>query len=545
MTGGAIRKHALGSKALISGLLLLVSLAFSALAGVPAVSAASPQYVVATPNYINLGMNTTITATAPAAGAYQLVVQAPSGTQYTTVLNFNSAGQTFSEIFGNATVGFNQAVTQAGTWDVFLQQGGIVASSTTFLVTSKLNISFDMIVAGACIFVPGGSRGQEMLAQFHVTFASNGVVAENAPTWVNKTFTTHGATVTFTLPDGTSATASLHAASATTWNQAWYQGHVWPTWNTSWVGNYAPTVKASDASGNTGTYTYSGYPYPIAAATFTTTISLADAKTAAPVTGLYNGQSAIVTANILYTNPLTGADTVSGFAAPLDTATRGGVVTAEVGWGPYNATSGAFGNAKVPGGLIATVPMTYSTTTKVWTGPLTIGTLPTLVNATAYSVVVSSHDKAQPPNTGFATYNLPPATLQPTGSVSTVTSTAVSTTTVGGTGATTTITSTVAGSGSTATVTSTAPGATVTSTAPGATVTSTVPGATSTATAISVVTSTHTSVLTNTQTTTSIPWWAYALIVVFLVEIGIPVGYMMKSVSGGKQTQQRQSDRGI
>jgi len=42
-------------------------------------------------------------------------------------------------------------------------------------------------------------------------------------------------------------------------------------------------------------------------------------------------------------------------------------------------------------------------------------------------------------------------------------------------------------------------------------------------------------VSTNVQTTTQIPWWAYALIVVFLVEIGIPVGYMMRSATGGKQ----------
>src|SRR5208283_5836416 len=116
---------------------------------------------------------------------------------------------------------------------------------------------------------------------------------ENAATWVNKTFTTHGAAVTYTLPDGTIATASLHAASAATWNQAWYQGHVWPTWNSSWVGNYYPTIKASDQYGNVAAFTYSGYPYPIAAATFTTTISLSDAKTGQLVTGLYNGQSAI------------------------------------------------------------------------------------------------------------------------------------------------------------------------------------------------------------------------------------------------------------
>jgi len=505
------------------------------MAVVPAASAQTTQYVLATPNYINLGMNTTISATAPAAGTYTVVVQAPDGvTQYTTTDTFTAAniGVAQTMLLGNATVGFKAVVTQAGTWDAFLEQGTTIVSSTTFLATSKLNISFDMIVAGACIFVPGGARGVEMLAQFHVTYASNGLTAENAATWVNKTFTTHAATVTYSLPDGTAATATLHAPSATTWNQAWYQGHVWPTWNASWVGNYAPTAKATDVYGNTGAYTYSGYPYPIAAATFTTTVSVSDAKSGLLVPGLANGQSDIVTANILYTNPVPAAGTVAGFAGPLDTATRGGVVTALVGYGPYNATSGTFGAKNLPGGLIANVPMTYSTTTKTWSGALTIGTLPTLVNATAYSVVVSSHDKAQPPNTGFTNFAVPPVTavstgsVTSTGSVSTTTATTTTTTTATVSGPTTT----VPGPTTTATTTATVSGPTTT-----ATTTATAPGPTTTATSVSVVTSTKTSVSTNTLTTTQIPWWAYALIVVFLVEVGIPVGYMMRSASGGKQ----------
>ncbi len=532
LAGGVTGNHAFGSKALASGLLLLMSLGICAVAAAPAVSAQTPQYVVATPNYINLGMNTTITVTAPGSGTYSVVVQAPSGAEYPFPFNFGAAGQVESAIFGNATVAWKAVATQVGTYDIFLEQGAAVVSSTTFLVTNKINISFGMIYAGLCTVNTGGTRGDEMLAQFHITYVSNGAVVENASTWVSKTFTISAAKVTYTLPDGTIATAKYHAGSAATDPQPWYTGHVWPAWNSSWVtSNYQPTIKATDQYGNTGTYKYVGYPYIITPITFGTTISLSDAKTGAPVTGLYNGQSAIVTANIQY---LSAADTVAGTAGPLDTATRGGVVTAVVGWGPYNATSGQFGAKNLPGGLIANVPMTYSTATKVWTGPLNIATLPTLVNATAYEVIVNSHDSAQPPNTGSATLNLPLATLQPTtGSATTtatVTTTAVSTTTatVGGAGAT-----------STATVTSTAPGATVTSTAPGATVTSTAPGATSTATSVSVVTSVHTSVLTTVQSTTAVPWWAYALIVVFLVEIGIPIGYMMKSISGGQRAPQK------
>jgi len=527
--------HPSRGKALTSGLLLLLSFALSAMAVVPAVSAQTPQYILATPNYINLGMNTTISATAPAAGTYTVVVQAPDGvTQYTTTDTFAPANLAVAQttLLGNATVGFKAVVTQAGTWDVFLEQGTTVVSSTTFLATSKLNIAFDMIVAGGCMFVPGGARGTEMLGQFHVTYASNGLTAENAATWVNKTFTTPAATVTYSLPDGTSATATLHAPSATTWSQAWYQGHVWPTWNASWVGNYYPTAKATDTYGNTGTLTYSGYPYPIAAATFSTTVTVSDAKSGLLVPGLASGQSDIVTANILYVNNVPNSGTVAGFATALDTATRGGVVTALVGYGPYNATSGTFGAKNLPGGLIASVPMTYSTTTKTWSGPLTIGTLPALVNATAYSVVVSSHDKAQPPNTGFANFAVPPLTAVNIGtvtgsaSVSTTTATATATTTATVSGPTTTI------PGPTTTATVSGPTTTSTSTA-------TVSGPTTTSTSVSVVTSTRTTVSTNTQTTTMVPWWAYALIVAFLVEIGIPIGYMMRSAAGGNKAQQK------
>jgi len=347
-----------------------------------------------------------------------------------------------------------------------------------------------------------------MLAQFHVTYASNGATVEN----FNKT----GATVTYTLPGGTVAKASLHANSSSTWLQPWYQGHVWPTWNSTWVGDYYPSVNASDQYGNVGTYKYSGYAYPIMPAALNTAISLSDAKTGALVTGLYNGQSAIITANIQY---LQVTDPVPGFNGPLDAATRGGVVTVLVGWGPYNTTSSTFGTKTTPGGLIATVPMTYSTITKVWTGPLNIGTLPTLSGgATAYTIVVSSHDKAAPANSGFATLNVPPATLQPSSStstttaVSTVTATAVST----ATSVTTATATATATSVSTATAT-----------------------AVSTATSVSVVTSTRTAVNTNVQTNTVTPFWAYALLVVILIELGIPIGYVLsKSESREKAAPQ-------
>jgi hypothetical protein len=75
--------------------------------------------------------------------------------------------------------------------------------------------------------------------------------------------------------------------------------------------------------------------------------------------------------------------------------------------------------------------MTYSNATKVWTGQFNVGTLPKLVNTSTYEVIVSSHDKASPANSGFATLHLPatlPVAASPATEVSTTTATSVSTT---------------------------------------------------------------------------------------------------------------------
>ena len=289
-------------------------------------------------------------------------------------------------------------------------------------------------------------------------------------------FNKTAAKVTYTLPGGTTiATATLHANSSTTWPTPWYQGHVWPAWNASWVGNYYPSVNASDQYGNTGDIHVFRLSIPHRSR---------NTEHYHPTLGCKDGPArsqAFTTASLpilrLTSSTCKSLIPVSGFNGPLDTATRGGVVTTLVGWGPYNATSGAFGNSKVPGGLIATVPMTYSTATKMWTGQLNVGTLPKLVNATSYEVIVSSHDKASPPNTGFATLNLPPATLQVT------------------TGAATSISTTTAVS-------------------------------TTTSTATSISTTFFVAVSTSLQTVSTVPLLAYATMVVLLI-VGLSFGYLV------------------
>jgi len=103
----------------------------------------------------------------------------------------------------------------------------------------------------------------------------------------------------------------------------------------------------------------------------------------------------------------TNAEPVAGFVAPLDSAARGGKVSALVGWGFYNATTNSFGG-KTPGSLIGTVTMTYASATSAWTGNFTATSLPPLQAGTNFVVVVTASDKASPPNDGFAMLALPP-----------------------------------------------------------------------------------------------------------------------------------------
>lgn len=394
------------------GWLILSSLVFfSAIALVVPLSSVSAQTqtVTATPGNINLGMTTSIQVTAPAVGAYTAVVQKPNGSEVSLNFAFTAVGQSENATFGVAASGFKDLVNQVGTYNVFVRQGTQLISSTSFYATNKLVITMDMVTGGTCAFVSGIARGEKFIPRFYVSYASNGVSLTN---------NTKGIYITFTLPDGTRANASWDAFAGL------FDASVLPNWNYTSVGSWSPTVTAGDAAGNTGTYKYTGGPFTISPAALSTSITVLDATTGQTVTGLYNGQSIIIQAIVAYpTNP----EPVKGFVGPLN-STRGGIVTAEVGWGFYNTTSGTFGG-KTPGGLLGTVLMTYSGSTGMWTGQFESSSLPTLAKGTNYEVVISSTDKASPPNTGFGISILPPATVAPVAQTTTVSTVSTTTTT--------------------------------------------------------------------------------------------------------------------
>ncbi len=394
---------------------------FATMFAVPA-AYAQTQTITVTPGVVNLGMTSAVVVTAPAAGTYTVVVVKPTGATVSLNFTFTAAGQTLNATFGSAAAGFKGVVDQAGTYNIFLEQGSQVVGTTSLYATNKLNVSMDMVNGGLCWYIAGAPRGSKMFPRFYVTFASNGAPITN---------NTKGIYVTYNYPDGTKVNASWHKPTVAAPNQGgsggstgFYIGKFQPNWNYTAVGPWVPTVVIGDAYGNTATYKYTGPAFTVSPATLATSVQLVDPKSGQLVSGLYNGQSVTVKATITYP---TYPETVAGFAAPLDSAARGGVINTLIGWGFYNTTSNSFGGAKTPGGLIAQVAMTYTGANGTWTGNYAPTALPSLQPGTNYVVVVSASDKASPPNTGFTEMAVAPAAIMNVTTTSTALSTSVST----------------------------------------------------------------------------------------------------------------------
>lgn len=390
MNGGSTREFA--RRRLATSSTILVSTALLLLAPFVSFAQAQTQIVTASPGYINLGMATSISVTAPAAGQYTVVVVKPNGASSSLPFTFTSAGQTQNATFGDATAGFGAAVTSVGTYNVFVEQGSQVLGTTSFYATNKLVVTMTMVNGGECTYVGGVTRGEKIFPRFSISYASNGQLLSND---------TAGIQVNFTTPGGSVSTAGWDSGAHL------FVGRVFANWNYTSVGAWNPTANVTTAAGNVGAYAYSGSPFTIAPAQLSTSIQLIDAKSGQVVTSIYSGENLTIEATVTYP---TNAEPVTGFVGPLDTAARGGVVSAQIGYGYYNASSLTFGGgAKNPGTLITTVPMTYTGANGTWTGNYVAGTLPALPAGALFQVVINSHDSASPPNTGLGSLSVGPS----------------------------------------------------------------------------------------------------------------------------------------
>ncbi len=390
--------RATGSYVLLS--ILLISSILTAVTLAP-LATAQVQYVSASRGVVNLGMTTGITVTAPAAGVYNVVVVLPDKSQASLTLAFTAAGQNLTEIFGNTTRGFKTAVTQVGTYNVFLEQAGVVVSSTAFYATNKLNVAIDFVNGGLCDYIAGAPRGTKIFPRFYVTYASTG-----AP--LNKS---SKVSVTFTLPDNTTSTAGYHRPTTEApVPYGFYIGKFYPNWNFTAVGPWSLTAHISDGLGNNATYVYVGPPFELTPAQFDTSVLLVDNSTSQAVGGFYSGQTVKISANVTYPSI---TEPVPGFVAPLDVSVHGGAVKASIGWGFYNTTTGTFGGGKSPGGLIASVPLSYSGHNGTWAATFKVPNLPSIAAGSSYEVVLTASDKASPANAGMALVDVPPAAFGP------------------------------------------------------------------------------------------------------------------------------------
>jgi len=375
-------------KALTGGAVLAIIALMTVAIPTPAFS--QTEYVRATPGYINLGMNTTIALTAPAAGTYTVKVQEPNGAETALNFTFSSTGQKANATFGSSGAGFDTVINQVGTYNVFLLSGNTVVATTSFYTTNQLIVTMDMVQAGICTFTQEVARGEQFIPRFYVHYASNDAPMSND---------TKGASINFTTPSGQEENAPWDSYSNL------FDAAVSPNWNSTEVGAWSPVVTAGDAAGNTGTYKYIGSPVVITPAALSTSISFLSTSTGQGLSSIANGEGVTIEATITYP---TNAEPVAGFVGPLSPS-RGGSVTAQVGWGFYNMSSGTFGGGKTSGALIGTVLMTYSGSNGTWTGQFESASLPTLPAGATYEVAVGSRDSASPANTGFAIANLAPS----------------------------------------------------------------------------------------------------------------------------------------
>lgn len=372
----------------------------------------------ATPAYINLGMNTTIlleVGSLYAAGvndSYLVNVTAPGGASYVAWYNFSAPG-TVSMLFGNSSVGFMAVVDRVGTYsiraDYFDGVSYTEAATDKFLTTDLLLVDTEMAIGSNeytdihnCPVAVETQRGGEIIARGYVRYASTGEILNSTrvPSAIGN--------VTGTIT-GTEMTDQKPATQPLTYHQVnWFwRAPYFLTWNAT-IGVITFTVNAADGRGNHGT----GVSPPAYQTLLSWKVIPAVLKV---VPRLQNG-SGQETVRFVPGDILTVSAKVTyeghkahnrQFVGPLN-QTRGGIVYALLGYGPYDALTGQFNQS------MANVTLTVDAATQEWKGtyPVT-GTAP--VRSDLQGVVIAK-DGANPPNTGSAFltgYSIQPPVVTP------------------------------------------------------------------------------------------------------------------------------------
>lgn len=378
-------------------ILLAVGLAGTLYMASPVTAGALDPHVVAfgaSPSYINLAMTTTVTVeigSSYGAGLdnYLATVFPPGGGTETAWYNFTAVGS-LSVIYGDATSGFNASVGLVGTYELQLEYfngtafslaavAQFSATDQLLVVTEAATASNEFTDVHNCPVAQEFQRGGEVIARAYVRYASTGEIVNGTRVPSAK------GNITGTLFGLTKTLAWQNVYQF--WRAAFF-----PTWNQS-TGVIVFTVDASDGRGNRGTG--SSFPagltaWKIIPAVLKVVPRVLNGSGAGAVV-FEPGDTVRIEARVTYESHNAHN---RAFPGPLN-ATRGGQVTAVLGYGAFNATPGLFATT------VATLTLAHNAATENWSADYVVkDTDPLRADLQVY--ISASDGAGSPPNTGKA-----------------------------------------------------------------------------------------------------------------------------------------------
>lgn len=375
---------------LVAGILLL-----AVFVGTPSASAEIVDtYVLrfaSVPSFVNLNFTSAIEVeigTSYGAGQdnYLVTVTAPSGRTSAVWYNFTGLG-TLARVYGDDASDFAALIDQVGSYTLRLEHfdgaafapaayAMLVATDRLFVTVEAASASNEYTDVHNCPIAQEFQRGGEVIARAYVYYASNGEFVNGTDTPSangNITGTAFGLTQTLRWQN------VYHF-----WRWAWF-----PAWDQA-IGVFNFTAQASDGQGNHGT----GYSpefgltaWKINPAILKVVPRILNGTGSETVT-FQPGDTVVIAARVTYE----GHNAHNrAFPGPLN-ATRGGAVTAVLGYGPYNASSGQFGTT------LATLTMAHDAVTENWTATYQVKATDSL--RSDLQVVIKASDGTSPSNTG-------------------------------------------------------------------------------------------------------------------------------------------------
>ncbi len=394
-------------------------LALAVVAAMPTLPGAAAEVVdshvlrfEAMPAYVNLNMTTSIQVeigTSYGAGLdnYLATATKPGGATASAWFNFTATG-TVSRTYGRAGQDFAAIVDAAGTYNLRLDHfdgtSFVPAAYALLLATDQLTVTTEAALASneytdahSCPVAQEFQRGSEIIARAFVRYASNGALLNSTlvpSSKGNVTGTLWGVTKNLGY-DGKVGRGFWKAAFFIDWDET--------------VGTFVFNVVAGDGRGNhgTGASPSVGIDAWRLVPAILKVVPRVENATGKDAVVFHAGDTIKIEARVTYEGH---NQHNKAFPGPLN-ATRGGSVSAVLGYGTYNASSHQFATT-----LVA-LTLTHDAITENWTATYVVqASDPRRGDLSA--VVFATDGATNPPNTGtsFTTefaIVAPPSTTPP------------------------------------------------------------------------------------------------------------------------------------